>query len=228
MKTSQDILLRRAYLDALRRRAICVAVLHALAYASAVFAFLVAIRAALAPHCASAAVSHEDFARLSEDGKFLVRAPVCLEVGDSLLGESALTETDYVTNGWLRVVDVEPSLSSPSNVLVPTGWRIATNQIVRVYEERTPTVIEEIPGPRKFSKLKVYAAIGKLGAWEKVRAWLEAKEIDGVNGWMAFILAQELSEDNALFTPLAEEARQLLGLSDQEFETILSGCVLEE
>lgn len=226
MKTSHDIL-RLRIAAARRLRALCAATAYALAHAAAALACSTAICVALAPRRA-AAVSHADFARLSEDGRFLVRAPVCLEVGDSLLGEAALTEADYITNGWLRVVDVEPPLSSPSKILVPTGWRIATNQIVRVYEERVPTVVEEVPGPRKFSKLKVYAAIGKLGAWEKVRTWLEAKDIDGVNGWMAFILAQELSEDNELFAPLAEEARQLLGLTTEEFESILSGCVLEE
>jgi len=89
------------------------------------------------------------------------------------------------------------------------------------------------PVPRKFSKLKIYGAIISLpdangtSAWQKVQTWLEGKTIQGVNGWMAFQLAQEISEDHALFAVLAEEARQLLGLTPEQFETLLNACILE-
>ena len=80
--------------------------------------------------------------------------------------------------------------------------------------------------PRKFSKLSIYLAITKLNAWAKVQSWLEGKVIDGVNGWMAFQLAQEVSEAHPLFVPLAAEAKKLLGLSDKQFEEMLNACIL--
>lgn len=82
--------------------------------------------------------------------------------------------------------------------------------------------------PVRYSKLKIYGAISNLGAWERVKAWLEGKEVDGINGWMAFQLAQEVSSDHPMFRPLAEEARQMLGLTDDEFAALLAACVLDE
>ena len=141
-------------------------------------------------------------------------------------GESMLTAKDYLAQGWKRVVDEKPAASASNKVVVATGWAEDETTITRQYaEEDAP---EPVKVPRKFSKLKIYGAISKLGAWEKVQAWLEGKTVDGVNGWIAFQLAQEVSEDNALFSAWAEEARQLLGLSEADFETLLGGCVLDE
>ena len=141
-------------------------------------------------------------------------------------GESMLTAKDYLSRGWKRIVDEKPAASASNKVVVATGWAEDETTITRQYaEEDAP---EPVKVPRKFSKLKIYGAISKLGAWEKVRAWLEGKTVDGVNGWIAFQLAQEVSEDNALFSAWAEEARQLLGLTEADFETLLGGCVLDE
>ena len=141
-------------------------------------------------------------------------------------GESMLTAKDYLSRGWKRIVDEKPAASASNKVVVATGWAEDETVITRQYaEEDAP---EPVKVPRKFSKLKIYGAISKLGAWEKVQAWLEGKTVDGVNGWIAFQLAQEVSEDNALFSAWAEEARQLLGLTEADFETLLGGCVLDE
>ena len=88
--------------------------------------------------------------------------------------------------------------------------------------------------PRKFSKLSIYGAIVSLpehngvAAWDQVKAWLESKTINGINGLMAFQLAQEISDDHPLFAPLAAEAKTLLGLTDEHFEAMLEACILTE
>ena len=82
--------------------------------------------------------------------------------------------------------------------------------------------------PHKFSKLSIYLAITKLNAWAKVQSWLDSKTIDGVNGWIAFQLAQEISEDHPLFAPLAQEAKDLLGLNDGKFDEMLNDCILAD
>ena len=142
------------------------------------------------------------------------------------LGESVLTAKAYLSRGWKRIVDEKPSPSATNKVVVANGWAEDETTITRQYaEEDAP---EPVKVPRKFSKLKIYGAISKLGAWEKVQAWLEGKTVDGVNGWMAFQLAQEVSEDNALFSAWAEEARQLLGLTQEQFDAMLSDCIFDE
>ena len=140
--------------------------------------------------------------------------------------DTRLSAADYLAQGFKRVIDEKPAASADGKVVVATGWTESETAITRQYEEQDAP--PEVKLPRKFSKLKIYGAIAQLGAWEKVKAWLEAKEVDGVNGWTAFTLAQEVSEDHALFAPLAEEARQLIGLDAAAFEALLSSCVLEE
>lgn len=81
---------------------------------------------------------------------------------------------------------------------------------------------------RKFSKLKIYGAITQLGAWGQVQSWLETKDVGGLNGWMAFQLAQEISEDHPMFAPLSEDARVMLGLTKEQFDSLLAQCVLDE
>ena len=140
--------------------------------------------------------------------------------------DTRLSAADYLAQGWKRVIDDKPAPSADGKVVVATGWTESETAITRTYEEQDAP--PEVKMPRKFSKLKIYGAIAQLGAWEKVKAWLEQKDVDGVNGWTAFTLAQEVSEDHALFAPLAEEARQLIGLDAAAFEALLSSCVLEE
>ena len=179
------------------------------------------------------AVSHDVFGKL--DGQTVVRAPIVLTIIEtnadgivtrSVRRDTRLTAADYLAQGWKRVIDDKPAPSADGKVVVATGWTESETEITRTYEEQDAP--PEVKMPRKFSKLKIYGAIAQLGAWEKVKAWLEAKEVDGVNGWTAFTLAQEVSEDHALFAPLAEEARQLIGLDAAAFEALLSSCVLEE
>ena len=140
--------------------------------------------------------------------------------------DTRLSAADYLAQGWKRVIDDKPAPSADGKVVVATGWTESETAITRTYEEQDAP--PEVKMPRKFSKLKIYGAIAQLGAWEKVKAWLEQKEVNGVNGWTAFTLAQEVSEDDALFAPLAEEARQLIGLDAASFESLLASCVLED
>ena len=141
-------------------------------------------------------------------------------------GETRLTAADYLAAGWKRVVDEKPEASATNRYVYATGWTETDTEIKRVYAEAD--IPPEVKPPRKFSKLKIYGAIAQLGAWDKIKSWLEAKDVGGVNGWTAFQLAQEVSESHELFASLAEEARQLLGLTEADFNALLDKCVLEE
>ena len=174
-------------------------------------------------------VSHKDFGKLV--GGNIVSAPTSLRMTDSdgkkyLYGESSLTAADYLAAGWKRVIDAPPAPSATNRYVYATGWAEADAEITRQYAEAD--IPAPIKVPRKFSKLKIYGAIAQLGAWDKVQTWLESKEINGVNGWKAFTLAQEVNESNELFSSLADEARQLLELTEADFDALLNRCILEE
>lgn len=174
------------------------------------------------------AVDCADFGRL--DGGRLVRAPLTLSVTEggrtAVRRDVRLAAADYLAQGWKRVVDLAPAPSADGREVYPAGWTETDAEIVRQYAERDAAPAAR--PPRKFSKLKVYGAIAQMGAWEQVKAWLEAKTVNGMSAWTAFMLAQEVSEQDPMFAPLAEEARQMLGLDAEAFETLLDGCVLEE
>ena len=190
---------------------------------------------AIALFCAASAslpisaANHADFGRL--DGNRVAAAPTRLTVtladGSTVIrGESRLTASDYLAQGWKRVIDEKPVPSATNRYVYATGWKETDTAITRQYAEAD--IPAPIKVPRKFSKLKIYGAIAQLGAWDKVKSWLEAKDVGGINGWTAFTLAQEVSESHELFASLAEEARQLLGLDEAAFNAFLDQCVLEE
>jgi len=153
-----------------------------------------------------------------------VKAPFSAKVDGYNRPVESLTEAQANALGYKLLVNERPVCASNEYavavgyVLDPQGSRIR-----RLYRIETIT-----PSPRKFSKLKIYGAIAQLGAWEKVETWLKAKTINGINGWMAFQLAQEISEDHPMFAPLAAEAKALLGLTDAQFEALLNQCILED
>ena len=184
---------------------------------------------ALSGAVTASAVNHADFGRLNDNR--ITAAPTRLTLtladGSSVIrGESRLAASDYLAQGWKRVIDEKPAPSATNRYVYATGWAETDDAITRQYAEAD--IPAPVKVPRKFSKLKIYGAIAQLGAWEKVKSWLEAKDVGGINGWTAFTLAQEVSESHELFASLAEEARQLLGLTQEQFDAMLDQCVLEE
>ena len=77
-------------------------------------------------------------------------------------------------------------------------------------------------GRRTFSKLKLYAAVKSLGLWADVKAWLEESDL-----WDAFVLAQNVAEDNEQFSAGVKTFKEKFSLSDERVEEILASCVAE-
>ena len=123
--------------------------------------------------------------------------------------------------GHLPIEDVMPRYPE-GKIAVADHWENRDGKCVCIY-----AIVDEPKSVRRFSKLKLYGAIAKIEAWDCVKTWLEGKTIDGINGWMAFQLAQEISDDHPLFTPLAAEAKSMLGLTDEQFDGLLNSCMLE-
>jgi len=155
-----------------------------------------------------------------------VDAPKVVKVDGYNTPTRILTEPQANAIGYKLLVDERPVCASNEYaVAVGYDYDSATSgqRIRRTYRIETVT-----PAPRRFSKLKVYGTIAQIGAWDAVETWLRGKNINGINGWMAFQLAQEISEDHPMFAPLAEEAKALLGLTDAQFDAILNKCILED
>lgn len=83
------------------------------------------------------------------------------------------------------------------------------------------------PPPRRFSKLRLYAAMSQVGLWDALKSWLSAQTYEGMNAWEAFSLAQELTEDHPMFAEWFSAAKTELGVDDATAEELLAKCVKE-
>lgn len=138
-----------------------------------------------------------------------------------VIGATPVIPKDGLEKGWHEAILNPPDCGNDEYAII-IGWERDGDAYRAIYEKRKKQKVN-----RKFSKLSIYGAIAQLGAWDAIKAWLEAKNINGINGWMAFQLAQEISEDHPLFSPMAEEARQLLGLTEEQFDALLNECILK-
>ena len=76
--------------------------------------------------------------------------------------------------------------------------------------------------PTRYSRLKLYAALAQMGKWEALKSWLETQEVNGVNAYVAFTLANDLRTDHPLFMQYFTAAKQALGVDDATADLILA------
>ena len=77
---------------------------------------------------------------------------------------------------------------------------------------------------KKYSRLKVYVACVQLGLWEKLEAWLKTQNVNGVNAYTAFMLANELMADDPIFMPMLEAAAGALGVGESTIQAVLAAA----
>ena len=61
-----------------------------------------------------------------------------------------------------------------------------------------------------------------MGLWEKLEVWLKTQNVNGVNAYTAFMLANELTADNELFIPMMQAAKTALGVDDATIKAVLA------
>ena len=132
------------------------------------------------------------------------------------------TAEDYIFCKWSPVVDTPPTTPAPEGYhWAATGWEVVYDTIKRVYT----AVVNPPPMPRKFSKLKLYAALTTAGLWDGLENWLKTQTVEGVNAYTAFSLAQDLSDGHPLFAQYYAAAKSVLGVTDEQAEAILAASL---
>lgn len=153
------------------------------------------------------------FGRIVEDGE-VEFAPSSLTLGGILIVNPS--SDMYTKFGYDPISDVPPETESGFHA-EPTGWRKTDAGIERVY-----TVVADAKKNRTFSKLKCVVVLKTMGAWEKVRDWIEA------NGLMdLYLAAQVFKEDNPYFVKGRSELQKVLSVDDDGMEKILEQCLFE-
>lgn len=111
--------------------------------------------------------------------------------------------------------------------LVPTGrWKVEDNECRRVFD--IVPAPPAVPATRQFSKLKLYAVLSRMNLWQPLVEWMQEQTYEGMSVYTAFVLAQDLTEDNEMFAPYLKMAQNALGVSDDVVEQILSQSILED
>ena len=75
--------------------------------------------------------------------------------------------------------------------------------------------------PPRYSRLKLFVAVSQIGKWEDLETWLKSQNVNGMNAWTAFMLANDLAADNEMFILWAGRAREALGVDEETFNAIL-------
>lgn len=78
--------------------------------------------------------------------------------------------------------------------------------------------------PPRYSKLKLYVALSQIGKWQTFKEWLMTQEVNGLNAWEAFSLAQDLTADNELFNLWLDRAKEALQVDNETTAQVLKAA----
>ncbi len=78
--------------------------------------------------------------------------------------------------------------------------------------------------PPRYSRLKLFVAVSQIGKWDDLEAWLKSQNVNGMNAWTAFMLANDLASDNELFILWLNKAKEALGVDDATVQAILKAA----
>lgn len=171
------------------------------------------------------------YCRRGEDG--IVYADAVINDGSTIFVNP--TKGQYGANGWYEIVREYPECPE-GKIAVENGsdeWTwddgdMTVRVTYRLEDEPEPgpePEPEPVPlPPRKFSKLKLYAVLARMGIWERLVEWMQSQSVDGVSVYTAFVLAQDLAEDDEMFAPYLAMAQAELGVDDETLESILASA----
>ena len=139
----------------------------------------------------------------------------------------------YLAAGWKKVVDEKPEPQA-DHVVAFSRYDESDTAITFVYKQ-VPYVKQDVsgggtsgggsnaePGHRKFSKLKLVAALKAADKWVLVKTWLEEKAY-----YDFYLAAQDFAEDYPLFQEGLAALKRYANLTDETVEAILAQCVAD-
>lgn len=169
------------------------------------------------------------YCKRGEDG--IVYADAVINDGSMIFVNP--TKEQYGAYGWYEIVRECPECPE-GKIAVENGsgeWTwddedMTVRVTYRFEDEPEPEPEPEPvpPPPRKFSKLKLYAVLARMGIWESLVEWMQSQVVDGISVYTAFTLAQDLAEDNEMFAPYLAKAKAALGVDDETLESILANA----
>lgn len=162
---------------------------------------------------------NKEFGKLLQDGTLEYAPEAYNHNGVDYLHPTA---DDYKAVGYLPIIETAPSEPTPSGYhYEEDGWEVIDDVIHNKWK-----LVEDPycpPEPRQFSKMKLVEALMKLGKWDDVKTWIESNGL-----YDLYLAAQNFAEDNDHFKQGVLILKDELQLTDEQVETILADCVLED
>lgn len=135
-----------------------------------------------------------------------------------VVGLGMRTDAEKAACGWWRIVETPPPGIVVSNEFwVASGYTFTNSVAYQGWAKRWRKVV-----PRRFSKLKVVAALTQAGVWPQVKAWIEQNGL-----YDLYLAAQDFAEDNAYFKTGKAQLQSVLGWTDAQIEALLKECILK-
>ena len=136
--------------------------------------------------------------------------------GRVVVGLHARTDEERAACGWWRVIPTDRPEAQSNEVWRVGGYAFGGGCATQVWACAWRKVT-----PRRFSKLKVVAALMQAGVWPQVKQWIEANGL-----YDLYLAAQDFAEDNEYFTQGKAQLQAALGWTDAQVETLLKECEL--
>lgn len=96
---------------------------------------------------------------------------------------------------------------------------LSTNEVPKI-------VIEGTVGPTKYSKKAIGDALAHMGYWTQVKAMLQTIEVEnGRTAWDVWSDAAWFLEDDPVFLGALEQAKQALGVTQEQLDAMLRNCI---
>ena len=108
--------------------------------------------------------------------------------------------------------------SQEGKVVEYGGYELGDDNL---WHKRWILVDAPTPPPRVFDKYRLVNALMEAGVWERVKAWLQARE----GAWDRIVMAPDISEGEPLFKDAIAAAKAGFGWTDGQVEEILSGAL---
>ena len=121
---------------------------------------------------------------------------VDLATGKVIVGLHSRDDLTIAGCGWYKLVQGEKPQTYSNEYAVVTGYTFDTTTCSPAYEIRWRPVT-----PRTFSKLELITVLKSLDKWDAAKAFIQASGYE--DEWLA---AQDLAEDNELFTAAVDAA----------------------
>lgn len=139
--------------------------------------------------------------------------------GAQVKGE--LPEPYLNSQGWYRL-DTTPAPEPEDGYHAEPRYAYDDAETPTRIVQSWEVVQDPPPPPRVFSKLCLVAALMDAGYWTQVKAFIEAQGLMDL-----YLAAQTFREDDAHFAPALAALRQMLGVTDEEVEKILSAAQID-